>query len=168
MEILLDRKTVFRILKNKNKLKKALKVNIDVKKDKVDFEGEPENEFIAEEVFEAIDAGFSVNKALLLVEEDYMLEKIYIREISRRKDLRAVRGRVIGKEGKVLKNISQLSGCFIELKNNELFIIGESEDVEECKTALTSLVKGSKQTNVYNYLEKNREKRKIQGDLGLK
>ena len=167
METLLDKKAVFKVIKYRKKLEKALKIKIKIGKEKVDFIGKSDDEFIAKDIFEAINAGFSIGKVLLLLEETFMLEKIHIRDITKRKSLREVRARVIGKKGSTLELLSNLSDCFIELKENEIYIIGDAEDVEICMTALKNLVKGSKQSNVYKYLERVRIKRKQQ-NLGLR
>ncbi|MCM8774702.1 MAG: KH domain-containing protein [Candidatus Omnitrophica bacterium] len=167
IELILDKKTAFRILKNRNRIEKGLKVKISVGKGKVSFTGEAEDEYVARDVIEAIDAGFSINKALLLVEEDYILEKIHIRDISK-KNIYSIKSRIIGEKGKTLSLISELSGCFIELKESDVFVIGHVEDIKDCVHALTCLIRGIKQSNIYRYLEEGRNRRKFPEDLGLR
>jgi len=167
MEILVDKKTIFRIMRYKKELENRLDVRIKIGKGRIFFEGEANNEFIAEKVFEAINAGFSIDKALLLLREDFVFEKINIKNFTRHKNLQEVRARIIGTKGKTLQLLTKLSNCFIELKDNELYIIGEADDIEDCMQALRSLVGGAKQGNVYKYLEKAR-RRKKEEDLGLR
>ena len=77
-----------------------------------------------------------------------------------------IRGRIIGKDGRTLKTLENLTSCFFELNDNRMGIIGNIEKIENAQTAVISLVRGSKQSNVYNYLEKHQIKKIY--DLGLK
>ncbi len=155
-----------RIIKSKKKLEKALNVKIKNRGKEVEFEGTPENEYIAEKVLEAIDFGFPLQTALLIKAEDYIFDTINIKEHTHQKNLERVRGRIIGKNGKTLKTISGLSKCSFEIKDNSLGIIGEPEAMQGAKEAAIALIKGSKQANVYAYLEKHHPAPVI--DLGLK
>ena len=60
-----------------------------------------------------------------------------------------------------------LTNCEISLKDNKIGIIGNTENMEEAIQALTSLVQGSKQGNVYSRVERE-EKRKRMRDKGFK
>jgi len=162
-------KNTRKILQNKKKLEEKLKVKI-TNKDKILFiEGKAEDEYIAIEVIEAINLGFTADKALFLTEE-FILEKINIKDLTKRHDLERIRGRIIGTQGRTKKTIESLSECFISLYNNTIGIIGRAEDIEKAMQALTSLIQGSKQSKVYSYLEreKSKEKTKMNVDLGLK
>ena len=52
------------ITKNKKRLEPALKVKIAIKKDEIEIDGSPEDEFIAEKVIDAINFGFPFPIAL--------------------------------------------------------------------------------------------------------
>lgn len=155
-----------RILKNKKKLSEVLEVTITNRGKEIYLEGTPENEYTAEKVIDAINFGFVISKALLIKKEDLMFEILNIKDHTSRKDLERIRGRIIGKAGKTLKTLSDLSECFIEINENHIGIIGLPESIEIAQEALISIIKGSKQANVYAHLEKIRP-RPI-GDLGLK
>lgn len=161
MDILVEKKTIFRILKHKKEIEEKLLVKIKIKDEKIEINGEADKEFIAEKAITALDFGFPIDVALLLTDENYVLEILNIKNITRRKKLEEVRGRVIGKQGKTLQLICTLSNCFIELKENEVAIIGDAEDIKDVVNAMTSLIRGSKQGNVYSYLEKARARKKI-------
>jgi ribosomal RNA assembly protein len=155
-----------RIVKSRKKLEKELNVKITNKGKEVFIEGSPENEYIAEKVIEALNFGFPFSEALLIKTEDLIFETISIKDYTKSKDLERVRGRIIGKNGKTLKTLSDLTKCFFQLKNNEAGIIGEPEHIEWAIESVMALSKGTKQANVYAYLEKHQPRPIL--DLGLR
>ncbi len=155
-----------RILKNKKKLEEKLKVKITNRGKEVFIAGKPEKEYIAEKVIDALNFGFPFSKAMLITEEDFVFEIISIKDYTKRQDLERIRARIIGKHGKTLKTLSHLTKCNFELKDNQIGIIGESENIENAQEAIIFLIRGSKQANVYKFLEKHQPKPLI--DLGLK
>jgi len=80
--------------------------------------------------------------------------------------MESVRGRIIGKNGKAIKTLSDLTKCYLELKDNELGIIGNEEHIELAIESTIQLIGGSKHANVYKGLEKNQPE--MIYDLGLK
>ena len=155
-----------RITKNKKKLQGKLNVKITNRGKEVYIEGKSEDEYIAEKVIDALNFGFPFTAALLIKEEDANFEILNIKDYTKRHDLETVRARIIGKAGKTLQTLSQLTNCNIELKDNNVAIIGDPEFIENAQNALISIIQGSKQTNVYSFLEKHRVQPVI--DLGLK
>jgi len=155
-----------KILRNRKKLETKLKVKIQAKESRIELEGDELNTYIAEKVFDALDSNFSLNIALLLAEEEYLLEDIPIKRLTN-KNLKTVRARIIGTKGKTLKLLSELSDCYLTLHDNTISIIGSAEKIKETENALKSLILGSKQSNVFKYLEKHRKK-PIINDLGIK
>jgi ribosomal RNA assembly protein len=159
IEIFLDRASVIR--KNIKVLEEKLSVSIQIAGKKAIISGETFNEYEAEKVIEAIDFGFQVKTALTLKEEDMNFIKLPIKKITKKNNLERVRGRIIGKEGKTKRTIQNLANCEITLKNNEVGIIGNAEDIEETKTALIKLIYGSKEANVYKFLEERNRYKKL-------
>lgn len=154
-----------KILQNRAVIEKKLGVEINFEKNNMIISGEELNEYIFLRVFEAIELGFTIAEALLLVDENYVFEKINIKDISRRKNLAEVRARVIGTFGRTLKTMCELSKCEVVLHDNIVGVIGKAEDIEFALTAMKSLIRGSKQANVYSYLEKSKELIKGYDDL---
>lgn len=165
MKILLIEKLP-RILYNKEKLEKELKIKITNRGKEVSISGKPEDEYIAEKVIDALEFGFSFSDAMLIKKEDFILEILSIKDYTKRDDLKKVRARIIGKEGKTLKVLSDLTDCNFELKDNFVGIIGEPEKIKNAQNAMISLIQGSKQSNVYARLEKLKPEPIV--DLGLK
>jgi len=135
-------------------LENKLKVKIKIQGRKIIVEGDALNEFEMESIIDAINLGFSARTASLIKEEDVVFEKINIKDYTRRKNLEIVRGRLIGTHGKTKKTLEHISGCEIKIKDNIVGIIGEAEAVTDTLIAITNIVRGSKQTNVYKYLER--------------
>lgn len=157
---------IARIIKSKNNLQKELNVTLNIFGKEVSISGEPEDEYIAEKVIEALDFGFPFADALKIKKEDIMFEILNVKECTNKKNFERIRGRIIGKEGKALRTISSLGDCHIELSGNKLGIIGCAENMRPVEEACKLLIKGSKHANVYAYLEKHRAEPII--DLGLK
>ena len=159
--------TIKKILKNKKKLETGLNVMLEIKRGQVSIEGKEPELYIAEQVLEAINKNFDINVALLLTNEEYVLEDIHIKDVTKKKNLEQVRARIIGTKGKTLKTLSELTECYITLHENTVSIIGPAEKIKEAVIAIENLIRGSKQSNVYKYLERQKTK-PVPEDLGLK
>jgi len=155
-----------RILKNKKRLEKALNIKISNRGKEVQINGKPEDEYLAEKVIDALNFGFPFSVAISIKEEDLEFEILNIKDHTTRKDLERVRARIIGKGGKTLKTLNQLTKCNFELKDNQVAIIGAPEYIKNAQESVIFIIKGAKQSNVYSYLEKNQLKPVL--DLGLK
>lgn len=148
------------LIKEKERLQDILKVSISVRGRKVTIDGEPLDEFQAQQVIEAIGMGFSAKEALVLINDDVLFERINIKDHTRKKDLEPVRARLIGTHGKTKKTIEEISGCKIEINGNAVGIIGPAATIQYAITGVANVIKGTKQANVYHYLEKiNRDKK---------
>ena len=155
-----------RILKNKKRLEEKLNVKITNRGKEVSIRGKPSDEYIAEKVIDALNFGFPFSVAILIKEEDFIFEIINIKDYTKRHDLERVRARIIGKKGKTLKTLCSLTKCYFELKDNHIGVIGSGEYLESGQQAVISIIQGTKQSNVYTFLEKHQVKPVI--DLGLK
>ncbi|MEK6850523.1 MAG: KH domain-containing protein [Nanoarchaeota archaeon] len=162
-------KKVKELQNEKERLERRLEVKINIQGKKVTIEGDSFKEYEALMILEAMQFGFSANKALTLMDEQIVFRKIPIKSFTRRKNLTEVRGRIIGKEGKTKRTIEDISGCDLAINDGEIGIIGPAEQIEEATTAITNLIRGTKQANVYRFLERiNTGKKDLSTDLGLK
>jgi len=155
-----------RILKNKKNLEKNLKVKITHRGKEVIITGKPEDEYVAEKIIDALNFGFPFANAMLIKTEDFLFEIINIKDHTKRGDLKSVRARLIGTQGQTLQNLTKLSESYFEIKDNQIGIIAPPENMGKSQEAVISIIRGSKQGNVYKFLEKNQNK--PIGDLGLK
>ena len=141
------------IEKEKKLLEKKLGIKISVRGRRVELEGEPFDEYEARRVIEAIDFGYPIEVALTLKDEDVIFERISIKNFTRRVNLEVIKGRLIGTRGGTRKTIENLADCSMRIKGNEVGILGKAAEVEYVLTAVTNLIRGSKQANVYKFLE---------------
>jgi len=154
------------IIQNKKKLERELDIKITNRGKEVTIDGKPIKEYFAKNVIDAINFGFSVSDSLLLKKENFLFEIINIKDYTRSKNLERVRGRIIGKDGRTLKTLVQLTGCKFKMQNNDIGIIGEAEDMKTVQEGIINLIKGAKTSNVYGFLEKHQPEPIV--DLGLK
>jgi len=155
------------VRKNLRKLKKELNINITLQGRKAIISGDPLDEYTASIVLNAMSFGFSAAKSLQLKDPDMVFQIIHIKDHTRRKNLREVKARIIGKKGRTKRTMENISGSDIIIKDNHVGIICEAEELDTITTALTNLIRGTKQGNVYGYLEKQNRNKKSDG-LGLK
>ncbi len=155
---------IIELRREKEMLERKLGVKIIIEGKKAIVDGEALKEYEAVLVLEAMQFGFSAKKAILLKSENLIFRKLHIKSFTRRKDLSIVRGRVIGKEGKTKNALENISGCEIMVKDDSVGLIGSAESIEEATTALTNLIRGSKQSNVYRFLERMNAAKKQMGN----
>jgi len=155
-----------KILRNKKDIEGTIEVKMSIKGKNITIDGTPENEYLAEKVIDAISFGFPISVALLIKQEDFLFEIVNIKDYTPRKDFETIRARIIGKGGKTLKTLSNLTECNFEINDNDVGIIGSPELIENAQNAVISIIQGSKQSNVYSFLEKHHVKPVL--DLGLK
>jgi len=165
------------VVENLRRAKKAvreieskIKVKVHFSGDKAFINGNAVDEFTAFKIMRAFDFGFDIGDAMLLKNDDFCLEFICIKEHTKRKNLKDVRARVIGKNGRAKKTIENLTGSVIAVKNNAVGIICDSEHLDSAIQSICSLIQGAKHGNVFSYLEKQNAglKKFDKEDLGLK
>lgn len=155
-----------KIIRNKKKLENDLDVKITKKSGEIYIEGAPEDEYFARQVIEAINFGFPISISIMIKTENLTFDRINIKEHTKSKNLERIRARLIGKNGRTLKTLTELTDCHFEIKDNDVGIIGDPERIKNAHDAVVHLITGAKQANVYAYLEKHQPKPLL--DLGLK
>jgi len=119
--------------------------------------------FKAKDVVTAIGRGFSPEHAFRLIRnEDLMLDIIDLRAIFGRSesDIRRVKGRIIGMEGKTRKIIEELTDTNICVYGHTVSIIGDIEQVQAAREAIQMLINGSPHNIVYKVLHRKRRELK--------
>ncbi len=149
--------------KNKSQLEKKLNTKITLKGRQVTLISKnPLDEYEASIILDAMNFGFSAKKVLMIKEQEMLFRIINIKNFTRKKNLNEVRARIIGTKGRTKRTIEDISNCHILIKDNEVGIICNAYDIEEIITGITNLIRGTKQSNTYRYLEKmNRRKKEI-------
>lgn len=161
-------KNIRKLKENQKIIENRLKIKLIIHGKQVTLEGQPINEYEAQQILEAFDFGFELKDALQLTNENFIFRKLNIKDFTRRKDLNEVRGRIIGKEGKTKRTIENISDVAVVVHEKEIGIIGYADSIEEATQGITNLIRGSKQGNVYGFLERMNTARKDKIDLGLK
>ena len=119
-------------------------------------EGDAVNLDKAVNLVKAIARGFSPEKALLLLNDEYYFDLIDLREEIGKspKALARVKSRVIGKQGKMREQIEAHTSCFVSVFGNTIALIGKIEEIETAKHALEMIIGGSQLTSVLKFLNK--------------
>ncbi|MCX8158218.1 MAG: KH domain-containing protein [Candidatus Diapherotrites archaeon] len=135
----------------------GIKLNIDSETGEVEITSNKDALLFwkSAEVVKAISRGFNPEKALTLLDEDYVLEIIELEEIigKSKNAINAKKGRIIGEKGKVRERIEQETNTFISVYGKTVGIIGRYEDVQKAKKAIEMLLEGAMHKTVFRYLE---------------
>jgi ribosomal RNA assembly protein len=157
------------------KVKQDIEAKLNVKLD-IDKEGSvtitlPENApdpsvlLKAKDIVTAIGRGFKPETAFRLIRnEDDIFDMIDLRLIFGRSesDIKRVKGRIIGADGKTRKLIEELTEADVVVYGHTVGIIGSFEEVDAARNAVQMLVEGCQHHTVYNYLQKKRTELKKQ------
>lgn len=120
---------------------------------------DPSMVFRAKDVINAIGRGFSPEHAFrLLRNEDALLDIIDLRTAFGRSesDIKRVKGRVIGMNGKTRRIIEELTDTNVAVYGHTVSIIGEAEEAQVAREAIQMLVRGSMHSTVYRFLHRKR------------
>jgi ribosomal RNA assembly protein len=124
--------------------------------------------FKAKDVVNAIGRGFSPELAFRLIrDEEAFLDVIDLRAIfgKSESDIRRVKGRIIGMEGKTRRIIEELTETNVCVYGYTVGLIGDIEQVQAAREAIQMLIRGSLHSTVYRFLYRKRrelKKRKLE------
>ncbi|EQB67408.1 MAG: hypothetical protein AMDU2_EPLC00005G0244 [Thermoplasmatales archaeon E-plasma] len=126
--------------------------------------GDPLKANISAEVVKAIGRGFNPEKAMFLFDENYQLIVMTLREYARKGSRRIgeIKGRIIGREGKTRKVIEDLTGTSVSIYGDTVSVIGDYISIKYSLEAIKMIIEGRKQRTVYNFLEGNVKKMKME------
>jgi len=119
--------------------------------------------FRAKETVIAIGRGFSPERAFRLLHDDeVLLDIIDLREVVGRSqsDIKRLKGRVIGKNGKTRMLIEELTESSLSVYGHTISIIGNADQKEAAKEAIRMLIRGSQHSTVYRFLHRKRRELK--------
>jgi len=161
IKIPLDR--VAPLIGKKGKEKKEIekisgcKLNIDSNSGEIEISNDNAfNVYRCGFVVKAIGRGFSPEKALLLMDENYFLEVIDLREFSGKsmKAIETKRARLIGTKGKIREKIEEKTNCFISVYGKTVSIIGSIDEIDLARKAIEMILEGAEFNSVENFLRK--------------
>jgi ribosomal RNA assembly protein len=119
----------------------------------------------AKDVVTAIGRGFSPEVVFRLIRnEEEIFDLIDLRLIFGRSesDIKRIKGRVIGADGKTRKLIEELTEADIVVYGHTVGLIGSFEQVDAAHNAVQMIIDGCQHHTVYNYLQKKRTELKKQ------
>jgi ribosomal RNA assembly protein len=157
------------------KVKKYIEEKLEVKLE-IDTEGsvtlvlleeakDPSLLLKAKDVVTAIGRGFPPETAFRLIRnEDDIFDMIDLRVIFGRSesDIKRIKGRIIGAEGKTRKLIEELTEADVVVYGHTVGIIGSFEESDAARNAVQMIVDGCEHHTMYNYLQKKRTELKKQ------
>ena len=115
--------------------------------------------FRTKDIVTAVGRGFSPDYAFRLIRnEDDIFDLIDLRTIFGRSesDIRRVKGRIIGANGKTRKLIEELTEASLVVYGHTIGFIGTFEQVDVARNAVNMLIQGSQHQSVYKYLQRKR------------
>ena len=121
--------------------------------------------FRARDVVTAIGRGFSPDYTYRLIrDEDAVFDVVDLRAIFGRSesDIKRVKGRIIGMNGKTRRIIEELSGANVVVYGHTVGIIGTFEQADVARNAVQMLIEGCQHHTVYKFLAKKRRELKKQ------
>lgn len=141
-------------------------IEIDSHEGLVRVKGEDAVPFLrAVEVIQAINRGFSPERAFLLLEdEDLLLDIIDLTSFSdSQRQLDRIRGRIIGRDGRSREQIEHMTDTYISVLGKTVAVIGLPEQLKVAKSAIDMLISGVPHESVFSFLE--RKKREAKQDM---
>ena len=134
-------------------------VNVLVKEDTTD----PSTLFRAKDVVTAIGRGFSPEHAFRLIrDEEAVLDVVDLRIVFGKSeaDIKRVKGRIIGMNGKTRTIIEELTEANVGVYGHTVAIIGTIEQAQIAREAIEMLIKGNMHGTVYRFLHRKRRELK--------
>jgi ribosomal RNA assembly protein len=111
----------------------------------------------ARDIVAAIGYGLNPDQALKLIEDDYIALFISISDQAPTiKNLKRIKGRIIGENGKSKRNIEELTKTFIAIDDisNTIVVIGKYENAMLARDAIIKLINGAEHGSVYKFIKR--------------
>jgi len=151
------------VIGKKGKTKKYLekefncKINVNSETGEIRILGaDALNQFVLKNIINAVGLGHNPENAMILMDENYVIDIIDLKDYVRKDRVKKVAGRIIGRNGSSKRAIEEITGCFLSVDDNYVSFIGIYENVHLIREALEMLIKGASHKSFYRYLEKNK------------
>jgi len=151
--------------KKELELKTHTTISVDSKEGLVKVEAPEENTISllrAVETINAINRGFSPERAFELIEdEDLLLDVIDLSGLAESpRQLDRLRGRIIGKDGRAREQIEDMTDVEISVFGKTIALIGYPEQLKTARAAIDMLIEGVPHENVFAFLDKKKKEAK--------
>jgi ribosomal RNA assembly protein len=135
----------------KDEIEKKTKTVISVN-DGIEIEGESIDVMKAKEIVRAIGRGFSPEKALRLLDDDFRLIVISLGQETDKR-MRRMFSRIIGRNGRCKRKIEMRTGTDICIFGKTVSIIGSWQNADKASDIIELLLQGKPHSYVYKRLE---------------
>ncbi len=120
------------------------------------------------DVIRAIGRGMPPKKAIPLLENDNLfMEIVDLRDWvgKRGNQLRRLRSRLIGRNGRIRGIIEEHTGCELSIHGHTATLIGQQMGMADARSAIEMILNGSEHSTVIRTLERRRKRRREAGKL---
>lgn len=116
----------------------------------------------AVEIINAINRGFSPDRAFeMLEDEDLLLDVIDLSGMAEgSRQLDRLRGRIIGKDGRAREQIEDMTDVEISVFGKTIALIGYPEQLKTARAAIDMLIEGIPHENVFAFLDRKKKEAK--------
>jgi ribosomal RNA assembly protein len=135
----------------KKKIEELTNTRIKIN-DSIEIEGEPLDVMKTKDIIKAIGRGFSPEKSLKLLDDEYKLSIIELGDETLN-SRRRIFSRVIGRKGSTKRRIEESTDTDISVFGKTISIIGRWDNVEKAEKILQLLISGSKHSYIYRLLK---------------
>ncbi len=140
--------------RTKSMLEKRCSIELSIEDDgEVRITGETQDVYFSKDIIIAIGRGFNPKVAIKLLEPDYAFYIMSLKEhLHSDNAIKRIKGRIIGENGRMKKEIEAVADCRISVYGNTVAIIGRIDGIEYAKEAIEKIIRGAKHASVYKYL----------------
>ncbi|MCL1977497.1 MAG: KH domain-containing protein [Candidatus Bathyarchaeota archaeon] len=156
--------------KTKTYIEEHMKVKLEVDSEDggititlAENQDDPSMLFRAKDLVTAIGRGFAPEVAFRLIRnEDDVFDLVDLRLVFGRSesDIKRIKGRIIGSEGKTRRLIEELTEANVTVYGHTVGIIGNYEEADAARNAVQMIIEGSEHKTVYRYLQRKRTEMK--------
>jgi ribosomal RNA assembly protein len=173
LEIPLERARILINNDVKDAIEGKLKVKVEVKDDSVVLtptnESKPDSVIKARQIIQALSLGFPREDALELLSDDKYLETIDLGDYvgkDKENHMSRIRALIIGENGRVKRNLEELTETRIAVKDRVVGIIGDYDNARAAREAVVMLINGKQPSTIYRWLQRWRRElnlRRVEG-----
>ncbi|MBD3352310.1 MAG: hypothetical protein GF364_12560 [Candidatus Lokiarchaeota archaeon] len=118
--------------------------------------------WITKKIIRAINMGFKPEKAVKLLDQNYILDVTNLESVigHSEKKLRRIKGRIIGEKGKMRMSIEKFTNTHLSIYRNLIGIIGDYNSMKIAKKAVNMILDGLPHRVVYNFIQKKYREQK--------
>jgi len=141
----------------KRMLERKLNAQLEIEGNSVHFSTKDPVHFMKiRDVIKAIARGFTPEEALMLLNDEYVLDIINLEEVFGKNEntISRYKARVIGRQGTVRKKIEEETNTKIVIYGKTISLIGKGEDVSIALEVIDSLLRGAKHSTAFKILNK--------------